>query len=124
MTTCRKEALKWVHRYAAGGAAVAALPLPVAHTTTLAALETYMLNVIGDVYDDGPSGVAAAAAGGTFAIGGQALRLAAIRAACFVPVLGIPIRMGIAWVTIEGLGRAIVAHYERKHPGKIWAKAS
>jgi len=121
MTTCRREAIRWVHRYAAGGAALAALPLPVSTTNALAALETYLMKVVGDVYDDPPTGVAAAAAGGSFAVGGQALKLMAMRASCLVPVLGIPIRMAIAGGTIEALGRAIVEHYERKHPGKAWA---
>ncbi len=77
-----------------------------------------MMRVIGDVYDDPPSGTATAAAGGSFAIAGQALKLAAMQAACFVPVLGVPIRMGIAGATIEGLGHAIIAHYEGKYPNK------
>ena len=44
------------------------------------------------------------------------------QAACFIPVLGIPIRMGIAGVTIEALGRSVIAHYERKHPGREFVK--
>jgi hypothetical protein len=43
-----------------------------------------------------------------------------MRAGGFIPILGIPIRMGIAGGTIVALGHAIVAHYERKHPGKSW----
>ncbi len=118
MRSCKDEALRWVHRYAVGGAALAAIPIPLSHTASLATLETFMMRVIGDVYDDPPNGTATAAAGGTFAIAGQALKVAAMRAACFVPLWGIPIRMGIAGVTIEGLGRAIVAHYEGKYPNK------
>ncbi len=122
--SCKEEALRWVHRYAAGGAALAAIPIPLSHTASLAALETYLMKVIGDIYGDPPSGTAAAAAGGSFAIGGQALKQLAMTASCYVPVLGIPIRMGIAAITIEGLGRAIIAHYERKHPDKVWAIAA
>ena len=122
MRTCREEALRWVHYYAAGGAAFAAVPLPVSTTNALAALETYLMKVIGDVYGDPPTGVATAAAGGTFVIGGQALKHLAMQAACFVPVLGVPIRMSIAGATIELLGRAIINHYETKHPGKGWSQ--
>jgi len=97
MATCREEAIRWVHRYAAGGAAVAALPLPISTTATLAALETHMFAVIGDVYGDPPSGTANVAAGGTFAIGGQALKLAAMQLSCLAPPLfGVPIRIAIA----------------------------
>ena len=118
MASCKEEALRWVHRYAAGCAALAAIPIPLSHTASLAALETYMMKVVGDIYGEPPSGVATAAAGGTFAIGGQALKQLAMTASCYVPVLGIPIRMGIAALTIEGIGRAIIAHYERRQPGK------
>jgi uncharacterized protein (DUF697 family) len=114
MDTRKKQALRWVHRYALGGAALAAIPIPVSHTASLAALETYLLKVIGEVYGQSPSGTAVAAAGGTFAVGGQALKQLAMTASCYVPVLGIPIRMAIAGATIEALGRAIIAHYESK----------
>ena len=118
MNHAKREARKWVHRYAAGGAALAAIPIPVSHTASLAALETYMMNVIGEIYCDPPGGGFTAAAGGTFAVGGQALKQLAMTASCYVPVLGIPIRMGIAAATIEALGHAIIAHYESKHPGR------
>lgn len=123
MATRKEQALRWVHRYAAGGAALAAIPIPVSHTASLAALETYLMKVIGDVYGDTPSGAAVAAAGGTFAIGGQALKQLAMSASCYVPVLGIPIRMAIAAATIETLGRAIIAHYEQKQLQPIAAPA-
>ena len=120
MTTCKEEAIRWVHRYAAGGAVLAALPIPISTSNMLAALETYMMRVVGDVYGDPPSGTATAVAGSSFAIGGQGLKFLAMRAGGFIPILGIPIRMGIAGGTIAALGHAIVAHYERKHPGKTW----
>ncbi len=112
MDTRKEQALRWVHRYALGGAALAAIPIPVSHTASLAALETYLLKVLGDVYGQSPSGATVAAAGGTFAIGGQALKQLAMTASYYLPVLGIPIRMAIAGATIEALGRAIIAHYE------------
>ena len=123
MTTCKEEALRWVHRYAAGGAVLAAIPMPLSTSSLLAALETYMMRMIGDVYGDAPSGTATAVAGSSFAIGGRGLKFLAMRAGGFIPILGIPIRMTIAGATIEALGHAIVAHYERKHPGKTWGVA-
>ncbi len=124
MITCKQEAQRWVHRYAIGGAALAALPIPVSTSNSLAALETYMMKVIGDIYSDSPTGTMVAAVGGSFALGGMALKQVATRASYALPALGIPIRMGIAGGTIVALGRAIVGHYERKHPRKVWSTAA
>ncbi|MFT3769704.1 MAG: hypothetical protein QM820_30065 [Minicystis sp.] len=122
MTTCKEEALRWVHRYAAGGAAFAAIPMPFSTSTGLAAIETHMSAMIAEIYSDPQGSFAAATVGGAFAALGQGLKFVACQATCFVPVLGIPIRMAIAGGTIESLGHAIVAHYERKHPGKVFTK--
>ncbi len=118
MTTCKEKALAWVHRYAAGGAAFAAIPLPTT-SAGLAAMETHMMSLIGDIYGDPPGAISGAAAASGFAIGGQALKWVAMQGACFLPGLGIPIRMGIAGVTIEALGHSIVQHYEGKYPGRV-----
>lgn len=122
MTTCKEEALRWVHRYAAGGAAFAALPIPFSTSTGLAALETHMAAMIAEIYGDTGAAFATAAAGGAFAALGQGLKYVACQATLLVPLFGIPIRMAIAGGTIESLGYAIVAHYERKHEGKLFAK--
>ncbi len=121
MITCKDEAKRWVHRYAVGGVALAALPIPVSTTNSLAALETYMMKVVGDIYGDSPSGSMVAAAGGSFALGGMALKQMAVQATYAVPLLGIPIRMVIAGGTIEALGHAIIGHFERKFPRKVWS---
>ncbi len=119
--TCKEEALRWVHRYAAAGAAFAAIPLPVT-TTGLATIETHMVGFIGSVYGDPMSGVATAATGGSLAIMGQGLKWLAFQATGFVPVVGLPIRMAIAASVIEGIGHGIVQHYERKHPNKVFTQ--
>jgi uncharacterized protein (DUF697 family) len=121
MTTCKGEALRWVHIYAAGGAAFAANPLPLSTSAGLAALETHMAGFIGAIYGDPMGGPTTAAAGGTFAVMGQGLKYLAAQATCFIPFLGPAIRVSIAAVTIESIGRALVAHYERKFPGKVLA---
>jgi uncharacterized protein (DUF697 family) len=118
-TTCKEEALRWVHRYAVAGAAFAAIPLPVT-TTGLATIETHMIGFIGSVYGDPMSGVTTAATGGGLAIAGQGLKWIALQGAGLVPVLGFPIRMGIAAGVIEGIGHAIIEHYERKFPSKVF----
>lgn len=122
MTTCKEEALRWVHRYAAGGAAFAALPLPFSTSAGLATMETHLATVIAEIYGESTAGFAAVAAGGAFTVLGQGLKYVACQASCFVPVLGIPIRMAIAGGTIESLGHGIVAHFERKHPNKEFTK--
>lgn len=122
-TTCKEEALRWVHRYAAAGAVFAAVPLPVT-TTGLATIETHMIGFIGSIYGDPMSGAATAATGGSLAIAGQGLKWAALQLATFVPVAGIPIRMSIAAAVIEAIGYGIVQHYERKYPNKMFTQKS
>lgn len=122
MVTCREEAQRWVHRYAAGGALFAAFPIPVSTAPLLAALETHMVGVIGGIYGDSPSAPATAAAGGTFAAMGTGLKYIAAEAIKLVPVVGPAIRGVIAAGTIETIGHALIAHYERKYPGKVFTK--
>lgn len=122
MTTCREEALRWVHRYAIGGAAFAALPLPVSTSAGLVAIETHMMTMIGEIYGESVGSVATTAAGGSFAILGQGLKFLAARAIGFVPVIGPAIKMTIAGLTIEAIGRGIVGHFERKYPGKTFER--
>lgn len=120
-TMCKDEAFRWVHRYALAGAAFAAIPLPVT-TTGLATIETHMIGFIGSIYGDPLSGAATAATGGSLAIAGQGLKWLAMQAATFVPVIGLPVRMAIASSVIEGIGYAIIQHYERKYPGKMFTE--
>ncbi len=112
--------MRWVHRYAIGGAAFAALPLPT--SAGLAALQTHMFGMIGNIYGDDVSSMASAAAGGSFSVMGQGLRLLANKAVGFVPVVGPAIKAGIAAAAIEGIGRGVVEHFERKHPGKKFTR--
>lgn len=122
-TTCREEAFRWVHRYAMAGALFAAIPLPVT-TTGLATMETHMIGFIGSIYGDALSGAATAATGGSLAIAGQGLKWVASRLAGLVPVIAPAIRMAIAAAVIEGIGYAIIEHYERKYPGKRFTQAA
>ncbi|MDC0685322.1 MULTISPECIES: hypothetical protein [Sorangium] len=122
MTTCRDEALRWVHRYAIGGAAFAALPLPISTSAGLVAIETHMMAMVGEIYGENVGSVVTTAAGGSFAILGQGLKFLATRAVGFVPVIGPAIKMGIAGLTIVAIGRGVVGHFERKYPGKIFEK--
>lgn len=122
-TTCKDEAFRWVHRYALAGAAFAAIPLPVT-TTGLATIETHMVGFIGGIYGDPLGGVATAATGGSLAIAGQGFKWVALQAATFIPIAGLPIRMVIASSVIEAIGYAIIQHYERKYPDKVFTQKS
>lgn len=122
MITCREEALRWVHRYAAGGAIFAAAPIPVSTAPILAALETHLVGMIGNIYGDALNGPATAATGGTFAVMGTGLKAVATWGVGFVPVVGPLVRGAIAVTTIETIGQAAVAYYERKYPGKIFTQ--
>ena len=121
MTTCKQEAERWVHRYALGGAAFSAIPLPVT-SAGLATLETHMMTLIGEIYGEPVGAISTATAGGALAILGQGLKWVAMQGSLFVPVAGTAVRMGIAAVTIESLGRAIIGTYERRYPGKVFLK--
>jgi uncharacterized protein (DUF697 family) len=115
MGTRKQEALRCVHRYALGGAAFAALPLPFSTTAGLTTMETHLLKKLGDLYGSPLSAKAITGAGGTFAMMGRGLRRLSRSAGTRMPVLRIPIRMAIAAGTIESIGRAAVSYYERNH---------
>jgi uncharacterized protein (DUF697 family) len=123
MTTCKEEALRWVHRYAIGGAAFAVLPLPVSTSAGLVAIETHMMAMIGDIYGENVGSVTTTAAGGSFAVLGQGLKFVATQAVGLIPVIGPAIKMTIAGLTIEALGRSIVGHFERKYPGRPFQRS-
>lgn len=117
--------MRWVHRYAIGGAAFAALPLPISTSAGLAALEVHMFNFIGGVYGESMGNLASLAAGGGLEVMGAGLKFVATRAVSFVPgPVGIVVRASIAAVVIETLGRAIIGHFERKHPGRLFSPAA
>lgn len=118
MTTCKNEAIQWVHRYALGGAAFAALPLPFS-TAGLTAIEAHMMKTIGEVYEDSLGGMLSAAAKGALALGSKGLKNAARRATDSVPAPLAPVvRMLIAGATIELIGLGLILHFENKNPGK------
>ncbi len=117
-TNCKQEAMRWVHLYAFGGAAFAALPLPISTTDGLATLEAHMFGMIGGIYGDPPGSGGIAAAGTTFVVMGRALKFLSGRAVALIPGYGALIRAGIAAIVIESIGRGIVGHFERKYPGK------
>jgi uncharacterized protein (DUF697 family) len=117
MSTCKREALRWVHRYAAGGSAFTLVPLPIT-SASLTTLEMHMFAVIGSIYGETVSNVHVAAAGNVFSVAGMGLKWLALRGTQLLPRWGAVLRVALAAATIESIGFAIVRHFEDKYPGR------
>jgi uncharacterized protein (DUF697 family) len=115
---CRDKARVLVHKYAAFGTAWSLLPIPMATSAGLTALETHMIYWIARVYGEEPSrgDVLMTAAG--LELCSVALKTVAIEGALLVPGIGWGIKATIAAGAIEAIGNAIIQHYEQKYPGK------
>src|SRR5947208_2334374 len=95
MTSCKEEARRWVHRYAVGGAAFAALPI-IGTSALLTTLELHMFGFIADIYGEAPTGIVTAAAGGTFSVAAQGLKWLAFQGSLLIPGWGTLVRVSIA----------------------------
>lgn len=120
---CRDRARAWVHAYAVGGAAYAFVPIPVPGSTTagLVALETTMVHAISRIYGVNLDVKDAAAVVAGLEVAGSALKTIAREAVGWVPGVGWVLRGAIAAGTIEAIGNAVIAMYERRHPDKACA---
>jgi uncharacterized protein (DUF697 family) len=116
--TCRERARTLVHRYAVAGTAWAVLPIPVATSLGLTAMETYLIYWIGRIYGEMPTRMDVAMTAGGLELASVALKTAAVEAANAVPVVGWGIKGAIAGGAIEALGEIVIRHYEEKYPGK------
>src|SRR5450755_1261192 len=119
--SCREKARSLVHTYAAAGATWAVLPIPIATSTGLCALETHMIYWIGRVYGEELGKGDIFMLGSGLEIASVGLKTVAINAANFVPIIGWGIKGAIAATTIEGLGELIIRHFETRHPGRLYA---
>ncbi len=119
--TCAERARALVHKYAAVGTVWALLPVPMATSAGLALLETHLIYWVARIYGEQPShsDVLITAAGLELASVG--LKTMAMEGAALVPAVGLGIKASIAGSVIEGIGHAIVSHYEAKHPGRLAA---
>jgi uncharacterized protein (DUF697 family) len=118
---CREKARAMVHKYAAFGTAWAVLPVPIATSAGLTALETHMLYWIARAYGEEPSKTDVVMAAGGLELCSVALKTAAIEGANLVPVVGWGVKAAIAGSAIEAIGNAAILHYESKYPGKAAA---
>src|SRR5580658_5410270 len=115
---CRDKARAMVHKYAAFGTAWAVLPVPIATSAGLTALETHMLYWIARAYGEEPTKSDVVMAAGGLELCSVALKTAAIEGANLVPVVGWGVKAAIAGSAIEAIGNAAILHYESKYPGK------
>lgn len=119
--TCSERSHLWVHAYAAGGAAFAALPIPIGTSVGLAAAETYMIYWIGRVYGEQLSPGDISMVLGGLQLASIGLKTLAMEALNFVPVIGWAVKPVIAASAIEAIGAATIGHFEGKYPGRVYS---
>ena len=117
--TCKEKARTLVHKYAVAGTAWAVLPIPMATSPGLTALETHMVYWIARVYGETPSHTDTMIVAAGLELASVGLKTLALEAANFVPIIGWGIKGAIAASAIEGFGTAVIYHYESKYPGKM-----
>jgi uncharacterized protein (DUF697 family) len=118
--TCAEKAKQYVHRAAAGGAAIAPIPIPGIGTAGLVTLEGSLIYWIGRVYGERLTPADIAAITGTLGVGSLVVKMGVMEALNFVPVLGWTLKSGIAVGIIETIGNLTVKHFESRHPGKLY----
>ena len=116
---CRERAQALVHKYAVAGTAWAVIPIPIATSVGLTAMETHLVYWIGRIYGEHPSSMDVAMTAGGLELASVALKTAAVEAANAVPVIGWGVKGAIAGSAIEALGQLVIRHYEEKYPGKL-----
>jgi uncharacterized protein (DUF697 family) len=117
--TCREKARVLVHRYAIAGTTWAVLPIPMATSVGLMAMETHLAYWIARIYGEEPTRMDLAMTAGGLELASVALKTAAVEAANAVPVIGWGVKGAIAGTAIEALGELFIRHYEEKYPGKL-----
>jgi uncharacterized protein (DUF697 family) len=118
IATCRAKSRALVHKYAVAGTTWAVLPIPVATSIGLTAMETHLIYWIGRIYGEAPTRMDVLMTAGGLELASVALKTAAIEAANAVPVIGWGIKGAIAGSAIEAIGDVVIRHYEQKYPGK------
>ncbi|WP_394826995.1 hypothetical protein [Pendulispora albinea] len=117
---CREQARSLIHKYALFGTAWAVLPVPIATSTGLCALEAHMIYWIGRVYGEELSRPDILMLGTGLELASVGLKAVATEGANLIPVIGWGVKGVIAGTTIEGLGELVIRHFEQKYPGKLY----
>jgi uncharacterized protein (DUF697 family) len=120
---CYDKAKEWVHTYAVGGAAFAALPIPVPGLTSggLVAAETHMVYWIARIYGEELSLKEIAIVLSGLELAGIGLKTLAMEVCNFIPIAGWIAKSAIAGSAIEAIGHLIIKHFEDKYPGKEYS---
>jgi uncharacterized protein (DUF697 family) len=119
--TCKARAEEWVHWYAGGGAALAVVPIPMAGMAALGVIETTMIYWIAKVYGEELTKTEIAVVAAGLELGGFVFKAAALEACNLIPVAGWIVKASVAAGIIEGIGAAIIGHYEDKYPRKKYS---
>jgi uncharacterized protein (DUF697 family) len=120
--SCKEKARSLVHKYALFGTAWAVLPIPLATSAGLCALETHMIYWIGRVYGEELSKGDIFMLGAGLEMASVGLKAVAVEGANLVPVVGWGVKGAIAGTTIEGLGELVIRHFEGKYPDKAYVE--
>lgn len=118
--TCKEKAREWVHITAAGGGAIAAVPVPGIGTAGLIALESQLVYWVGRIYGEKLDKAELVMIAGSLSVGSLAIKAAVLEALNFVPVAGWLIKIPVAAGIIEAIGALAIKHFEDKYPGKIY----
>lgn len=118
--TCKQKAQEWVHVTAAGGGALAAVPVPGIGTIGLAAMEGSLVYWIGRIYGDKLDKAEVLMIVGTLEIASLGIKVGVLELLNFVPIAGWIAKVPIAAGIIEGIGALAIKHFEDKYPGKLY----
>jgi uncharacterized protein (DUF697 family) len=116
---CRVKARNVIHKYAALGTLVGALPIPVPVSPGLVAIETHLVYWISRAYGEELSYAESAVVASGLGVASEALKVVARSVAGLIPVVGWGVKGVIAGGCIEALGFAAIRHFEKKSPDKM-----
>ena len=118
--TCREQARSLIHKYAVFGTAWSVLPIPIATSAGLCALEAHMIYWVGRVYGEELSKGDIIMLGSGLELASVGLKAVAREGMNLIPFVGWGIKGVIAATTIEGIGELVIRHFEGKYPGKLF----
>jgi uncharacterized protein (DUF697 family) len=121
---CRDQARALVNKYAAVGTVWAVLPVPMATSLGLAALETHLIYWVARIYGEQPTKADVMMTATGLELASVGLKTMAIEGAALVPVVGLGVKASIAGSVVLAIGHAVVQHYETKYPAKAVTRAA
>lgn len=119
--SCKQKARQWVHVTAAGGGALAAIPVPGMGTVGLVAQESTLVYWIGRIYGEKLDKTEVLMIAGSLEIASLGIKVAVLEALNFVPVAGWILKVPVAAGIIEGIGALAIDFFEDKYPERAYA---